>query len=196
MIEQAIGGLWTLWVITWFIVAGWSARTVKTTRPGERGLEILLTLAGIGALWAGNDSWLYGGEMAMRLYTLSAIPGWLLFAVVACGFVFCWWARVHLGKMWSANITLKEEHRIVDTGPYALVRHPIYSGILLSAWATAVARGNQLAFVGAALLTVGFYLKARREEQLLIEELGAPYLAYLRRVPMLFPYSTGARRSA
>jgi protein-S-isoprenylcysteine O-methyltransferase Ste14 len=47
--------------------------------------------------------------------------------------------------------------RLIDTGPYALGRHPIYSGILLSAWAIAIARGNQLAFAGAALLTVGFY---------------------------------------
>jgi protein-S-isoprenylcysteine O-methyltransferase Ste14 len=164
----------------------WSARTVKTTRPGERSVELLLTLAGLFALMSPN----FPGtsrELSAPLYSLGIIPAELLVALVACGFVFCWWARIHLGKMWSANITLKEEHRIIDTGPYALVRHPIYTGILLSAWATAAAHGSEQAFLGAALMTLGFYLKARREEKLLIAELGPSYEAYRRRVPMLVP---------
>ena len=190
--EHAIGSLWVLWVISWLFAARWSARTLKTTRPGERSLELLLTLGGAFALMSPG---MLGSrtEMNVSLYSLGTIPGWLLVVLVACGFAFCWWARIHLGQMWSANITLKEEHRIIDTGPYALVRHPIYSGVLLSAWATAAARGNEQGFLGAALMTLGFYLKARREEQLLIAELGAPYEAYRRRVPMLLP---AARRSA
>jgi protein-S-isoprenylcysteine O-methyltransferase Ste14 len=191
-INQAIGSLWVLWVITWIIAARWSARTVKTTRPGERGLELLLTVAGITAVVsAGGPAG--GGGLRQPIYSLGVIPAWLLVALVACGFAFCWWARLHLGKMWSANITLKEEHRIIDTGPYALVRHPIYSGLLLSAWATAAVHGNELGFLGAGLLTLGFYLKARREEQLLIAEMGAQYEGYRRRVPMLFPFSMRAR---
>ena len=186
-VNQAIGSIWVLWVISWIIVSRWSARTVKTTRPGERALELALTLGGMGALISSGAS-PEVGTMREPLYSVGPIPAWLLVALVACGFAFCWWARVHLGKMWSANITLKEDHRIIDTGPYALVRHPIYTGILLSGWATAAVHGNALGFLGAGLLTLGFYFKARREEQLLIAELGAPYESYRQRVPMLVPF--------
>jgi protein-S-isoprenylcysteine O-methyltransferase Ste14 len=190
-VNQAVSGLWLLWIVSWFIASRWSARTVKTTDPGERVLELLLTLAGAIALVSGSAP-SQGDAFSNPLYTLSAAPAWSMVALVACGFAFCWWARVHLGQMWSANITLKEGHRIIDTGPYALVRHPIYTGILLSSWATAGVHGNPRSFLGAALVTLAFYLKARREEKLLLAELGPAYERYRRRVPMLLPLSAGA----
>lgn len=186
-IDQAIGSIWGVWFISWIIASGWSARTAKTTRPGERALELLLTVAGVAMLMSGHTS-ANVFALQMPVYSLHPVLAWLMVVLVAGGFAFSWWARVHLGTMWSANITLKEGHRIIDTGPYALVRHPIYTGILFSAWATAVAHGNEHSFLGAALMTLGFYLKSRREEQLLIVELGAPYEAYRRRVPMLVPH--------
>ena len=190
-VNQAIASLWALWFVSWIAAGVWSARTVKTTRPGERTVDRLLSIA--GAIMVISPRAPFGtGELAEILYSPGAVLAWFLVALVACGFAFCWWARIHLGRMWSANITLKEEHRIIDTGPYALVRHPIYSGLLLSAWASAAIHGNSMGFLGAALMTLGFYLKARREEQLLITELGAAYESYLHRVPMLFPFSTGA----
>jgi protein-S-isoprenylcysteine O-methyltransferase Ste14 len=189
-VNQAVGSLWALWVVSWIVAGRWTARTVKTTRPGERTLERLLTIAG-AIMVISPRAPLGAGELSEILYSPGSVLAWFLVALVACGFAFCWWARIHLGRMWSANITLKEEHRIIDTGPYALVRHPIYSGLLLSAWASAAIHGNSMGFLGAALMTLGFYLKARREEQLLITELGAAYESYLRRVPMLFPFSMG-----
>ena len=190
-VNQTVGSLWALWVVSWIVAGRWSARTVKTTRPGERTLERVLSLA--GAIMVISPRAPFGtGELREILYSPGPVLAWFLVALVACGFAFCWWARIHLGRMWSANITLKEEHRIIDTGPYALVRHPIYSGLLLSAWASAAIHGNSMGFLGAALMTLGFYLKARREEQLLITELGASYESYLHRVPMLFPFSTSA----
>jgi len=62
--------------------------------------------------------------------------------LVGAGVAVAWWARLHLGRMWSARITLKADHKVVDSGPYALVRHPIYSGLLLSLMATAAAKGT------------------------------------------------------
>jgi protein-S-isoprenylcysteine O-methyltransferase Ste14 len=176
------GSLWLLWVISWVLASRWSARTVKTTRPGQRAFELLLTLSGAWCLMLGGRP--LGGA---RVYFLSALAAWLLVGVVACGFAVCWWARLHLGQLWSMNITLKQGHRIIDTGPYGLVRHPIYTGILLAAWATASLDATALGFLGAALMTLGFYLKASREEQLLTGELGASYENYRRQVPMLLP---------
>ena len=77
---------------------------------------------------------------------------------------------------------------MIDTGPYALVRHPIYTGIILAIAATALQNGTAAGFLGAGLIIAGFYSKARLEERFLREQLGEEnYGAYARRVPMLVP---------
>ena len=105
------------------------------------------------------------------------------------GILFAWWARIYLGRLWSGSITRKEGHRVVDTGPYAIVRHPIYTGIFLATVAVAVLKGNLYAFTGAFLIVAGFWIKARLEERFLSEQLGPEtYAAYRCRVPMLIPF--------
>jgi protein-S-isoprenylcysteine O-methyltransferase Ste14 len=114
-------------------------------------------------------------------------------ALAAVGFLFCWWARLHLGRLWSGFITRKEGHHIVDTGPYALVRHPIYTGVLTAAIATTAIKGSVHAFIGLGMLIIAYQLKARLEERCLSEELGSEtYGAYRRRVPMLVPFGPKA----
>ena len=114
--------------------------------------------------------------------------------IFALWIVFClsWiaaagWSR--LGALWSGTITKKEGHRVIDTGPYAIVRHPIYTGILLAVFATAAVKSMIAGIVGALLITLGIWMKARREEQWLREELDPDaYDGYRRRVPMLIPF--------
>jgi protein-S-isoprenylcysteine O-methyltransferase Ste14 len=109
--------------------------------------------------------------------------------LVVVGLAFCWWARLHLGRLWSGTVTRKEGHHVVDTGPYALVRHPIYTGLILAGFATAIARGAPLPLAAAAVATFAWYLKARIEERLLSAELGEhAYAAYAARTPMLVPF--------
>ena len=128
-----------------------------------------------------------------RLWVLSDDVSWALVGVVTLGFLFAWWARIYLGSLWSGWITKKAGHHIVDTGPYALVRHPIYTGLILSAFATAIQRGTLVALLGAAVMAWGFWIKARLEERFLREELGPEaYDSYRRRVPMLVPFGPKA----
>jgi protein-S-isoprenylcysteine O-methyltransferase Ste14 len=125
----------------------------------------------------------------IQLWQTPIALGWACFGLVVAGFLFCWWARLHLGQLWSGNITLKADHRVVDTGPYRLVRHPIYTGMILAALATALEKGTILGLVGVALITFGFWLKARMEERFLRAELGPEaYDAYAKRTPMLAPF--------
>jgi protein-S-isoprenylcysteine O-methyltransferase Ste14 len=113
---------------------------------------------------------------------------WALVPLVLAGLLFTWWARIHLGRLWSSSVTRKAEHRVVDTGPYGIVRHPIYTGIIFASIATAGMRGTALAWLGACVMTTGWVIKARLEEQFLREQLGAEhYGKYARRVPMLVP---------
>ena len=83
---------------------------------------------------------------------------------------------------------MKPDHKVVDTGPYALVRHPIYTGILLAGYATAALKGTVLGIAGASVITLGIWMKARLEETWLAQELGAEaYGGRRRRLPMLVP---------
>jgi len=108
---------------------------------------------------------------------------------VALGIAFAWWARLHLGRLWSGRITRKVDHRVVDSGPYGIVRHPIYTGLLLSLLATSVAKGTVPGIAGFALLLLGIWMKAGLEERWLTQELGeGDYESYRRRVPMLLPF--------
>jgi protein-S-isoprenylcysteine O-methyltransferase Ste14 len=128
--------------------------------------------------------------MAMvQLWRLDDHWKWILDGVIVSGFALCWWARLYLGQLWSANVTFKEGHHVVETGPYRFVRHPIYTGIIIAAFATAGLEGTLVAMVGAVIMLLGWYFKARTEEGLLRQELGAePYDDYAGRVAMLIPF--------
>ncbi|HEY1697085.1 MAG TPA: isoprenylcysteine carboxylmethyltransferase family protein [Polyangiaceae bacterium] len=186
----AIVGLWLAWGASWLLASGWSGATEKRVGLGRELGYRLFMVAGV-ALFA-IPAHRYEG--ALRLWHVGFAGAWVCAAAIALGFAFCWWARVHLGRLWSGNITRKEGHHIVDTGPYALVRHPIYTGLLLAILATMIAKGTVLGIAGAALLAAGLTLKARMEEQWLRRELGADaYDAYRRRVPMLVPFGPKGR---
>jgi protein-S-isoprenylcysteine O-methyltransferase Ste14 len=123
------------------------------------------------------------------IWHINYTGAYALAALMLAGLSLTWWARIYLGPLWSSTITRKEGHKIIDTGPYALVRHPIYSGLMVALVATAAAEGRLTALLGAALIILGVWLKARTEERFLLAELGPEiYGAYCRRVPMLIPY--------
>ena len=124
-----------------------------------------------------------------RLWHVGFAGAYVLMGLTLAGLAFTWWARIHLGRLWSGSITRKEDHRVIDTGPYALVRHPIYTGLIFAIWTTAAAQATAAGLLGAALITFGLWLKARAEERFLTAELGADaYGTYRRRVPMLIPF--------
>jgi protein-S-isoprenylcysteine O-methyltransferase Ste14 len=192
---------WDIWIVTWLAAALWSARTVK--RPNRSG-EVLyrfLTLAGFVLLLAPAFKHVSGryeiadwpGVLGDRFWAPPLALGWTMVGVAAGGFLFAWWARIYLGRLWSGSITRKEGHSVVDTGPYAIVRHPIYTGIITSTFATLVVTGTLHSIIGAICLSIGYWIKARLEERFLREELGAEaYDSYRRRVPMLVPFGPRA----
>jgi protein-S-isoprenylcysteine O-methyltransferase Ste14 len=183
--EVAIRIIWFVWWVSWLAAAAWSDRAVK--RPPRRSQIVYRLLAAGGAILLFG---LYQHDIrAERLLWQSPISfSWLTAAIVCLGLLFTWWARIHLGRLWSSSVGRKADHRVVDTGPYAIVRHPIYTGISVASFATAAMRGTALAWLGAGVMTLGWYVKARMEEEFLREELGAEaYGAYAQRVPMLVP---------
>jgi protein-S-isoprenylcysteine O-methyltransferase Ste14 len=183
--------IWTLWIgflVSWLASAAWTARTEKrASAADERGYRIITVLAALLLVVPARG---YPG----RLWSITLAEAWTCAGLIAAGFAFCWWARLHLGRLWSSRVTRKAEHRVVATGPYGIVRHPIYTGILLAVYATAALMGTVLGLAGAALMTLGFWLKARLEERWLAQELPpGDYAAYRRKVPMLVPFGPKGR---
>jgi protein-S-isoprenylcysteine O-methyltransferase Ste14 len=175
---------WIVWLISWFAAAAWSERTVRRPAVRREVLYRVLTLAGAMLMFG----FIPDGERAdTPLWPVASIIGWLLACLVICGFLFTWWARIHLGQLWSSSVTRKEHHHVVDSGPYAIVRHPIYTGLLLAIIATVLLRVTIITLTGSALIAAGIYVKARVEEEFLRQQLGESYDAYARRVPMLLP---------
>ena len=180
----AIKWLWYAWVISWVIAALWSRRTEARPKATAEYLYRALTLTGVLLLF----DWGYFPYLRQELWRTPSTLGWALAGLTAVGFACCWWARIHLGALWSSSVTRKADHRIIDTGPYALVRHPIYTGIITASVAMAIEVATPGALVGVALMVLGFWVKARLEERFLRVELGSEaYDAYSRRTAMLFP---------
>jgi protein-S-isoprenylcysteine O-methyltransferase Ste14 len=195
--EQAIYIPWDIWIVTWIAAALWANRTLKRPGGGREWPYRILEYGGyavlLGVYSESSDDFRRGvldhNVFLQRYWALPAEAGWVMVGLATAGFLFTWWARIHLGKLWSGRITRKEGHHVVDTGPYKIVRHPIYTGILLAAVATAAEKGSGSALAGLAMLIVGCWMKARLEERFLRAELGAEaYDAYARNTAMLIPF--------
>lgn len=176
--------LWIAFGAIWLVGALRAERTVR--RPPRLSYwphlalmngGLLLMLNVFGAVW----------PLELRLWPsrYAFAPGFLL---TACGLGIAIWARVHLGRYWSATVGSKANHRLVESGPYAQLRHPIYTGIALGVLGTGIADGTLHTVSGALLLVLGMVAKARREEAWLGQEFGASYDAYRRRSWALLPF--------
>ncbi len=179
--------IWILWLASWVAASFWSGRTQGRVGGLETWTYRAVMIAG-GILLV---PWTERTLEQRPLWDVGHVGGYAIALVMLAGLAFVWWARIHLGRLWSSAITRKEDHRIVDTGPYALVRHPIYTGLIVALLATAAVDATVTALVGAALVIFGIWLKARSEEYFLMIELGSDaYNSYCRRVPMLVPFTT------
>ena len=176
--------MWDAWVLSWIVAMVWTRRTAARPPALSQLVHWLPTIVGFGLLAFGS----YRTNFA-PLWRLPDAAGWALTGVCAAGLLFTWWARISLGSLWSGSVSRKVDHSVVQSGPYRLVRHPIYTGLIAAALAQGVVISMFANLFGALLLAVGFWLKARLEERFLSQELGeAAYADYRRRTPMLVPF--------
>jgi len=183
--EHALYWLWGVWYASWLLSLFWAGRPSVRLNIQSHAQYQFATLLGLVLLFGPP----FAHRSPYQLWSVSDETGWALFALTALTFAFCWWARLTMGKLWSGYVARNADHRIVDTGPFAIVRHPIYTGIIFAAFLMAIDLGTAPALAGAACFALAFWLKARIEERFLMKELGPePYAAYRRRVPMLVPF--------
>jgi len=107
--------------------------------------------------------------------------------LVAAGLGFSVWARVHLGRNWSAEVVVKQDHALIRSGPYRHLRHPIYSGMLLAFLGMALAFGEWRGLLALALVFASFARKSRMEERFMRETF-PEYAEYQRETRALIPF--------
>jgi protein-S-isoprenylcysteine O-methyltransferase Ste14 len=184
MIRGIIQLCWLIFAAYWLI----SARRVKPAKQTE-GLVFRLLRIGIAifVFWlllsaGGRIGWL--GRRFVPPSNILPIVGAVL---TALGVAFAVWARYVLGKNWSAAVTIKESHELIGSGPYARIRHPIYSGVVLALLGTALAIGEWRGLLSVFVAFFSFLIKARKEEALLSGEFGSAFEDHLARTGMFFP---------
>ena len=175
---------WMIWLLLWMVFA-------LRTKPAQRSesvasrlrYSVLATAGFVLIFWQRlvppplRDHWLPASSSIDVLGLTLTVAG--------LGLTF--WARVHLGANWSGQVTVKVDHSLIRTGPYARVRHPIYSGILLAAVGTALLHRETGDLLGLILIFAAFWTKLRTEERFMSETFGAQYESYAHHTGALLP---------
>lgn len=183
--RYAITALWVAFGIVWFIASiGAKVTRRRETIRSRVSHMVPLMLAVI---------LLSSRRLAGRYLTIPVLPHnqatfWLGFMLVLAGIAFSIAARVWLGGNWSGIVTLKQDHELIRRGPYRLVRHPIYTGMLVAILGTAIAQGELRSVFAVALVTAAFVRKIGIEEAFLTDAFGAAYDRYRHEVPALIPF--------
>jgi protein-S-isoprenylcysteine O-methyltransferase Ste14 len=166
-------GCWVAFSLYWDIEAKNSAPAKSSEAKASRGVHVFLVNAALVLIAApihGLGRFLPASSSVMMAGLLIEVAG-LSLAI---------WARRHLGRNWSGEITIKEEHQLIQTGPYRHLRHPIYTGLLTMYAGLTVATGEWLGLIGLAVAVIAYWRKTRMEEATLGLAFGKEYDVYRR----------------
>jgi protein-S-isoprenylcysteine O-methyltransferase Ste14 len=189
--QALIPGLWLLWLAGWTVASFRTKRILRSEGIGSRLSHLVLLTLGIVLLIFPHAG---GRWLAGRVYPPTALSFWIGGALVVLGLGFASWARIDLAGNWSGTVTLKQDHSLTRSGPYRLVRHPIYTGLLTAFLGTAMAMAEWRGVVAFVLITLSFLRKITIEERFLTAQFGEAYLGYRAEVPALVPWPSGRMR--
>jgi len=181
---QIVGWIWGVFALYWFLAAFRQNRVQKREPAAERFVHILFMIGGFALLFSSDPRF---GRLNQRFLPLSPLLDLAGILLAAAGVAFAIWARGNLGKYWSAQVTIRQEHRLIRTGPYRFIRHPIYTGMLLALLGTVFAIGEYRAILGFAIIILGFIKKARKEESFLQIQFGADFVEHKRHTGFFLP---------
>jgi protein-S-isoprenylcysteine O-methyltransferase Ste14 len=178
--------VWAAWALYWLVSAIGNKATQRREPWSSRIAYILpLVVGGVLIAWRGVP---WAGVLSLRLWPRSLALYWVGLAVLVAGLGFAVWARVQLGRNWSGAVTVKEGHELIRTGPYACVRHPIYTGLLTAVIGTVICAATVRAALGFLIIAVALVRKVRAEEVFMRETFPGRYEKYCEEVPALVPF--------
>jgi protein-S-isoprenylcysteine O-methyltransferase len=177
--------IWTVFWVLWILPAVFGKRTIQRQSAGSRILQLILLLFAYVLVVDSGHDW---GWLNLRVVPAGSTAAVVGYALLLAGMLFAGWARLFLGGNWSSNVTLKQNHTLVQSGPYRIVRHPIYTGLLVALLGTAVVLGELRCFLGVLLAAIAWKIKSMSEETLMVQQFGDQYARYQEQVKGLVPY--------
>jgi protein-S-isoprenylcysteine O-methyltransferase Ste14 len=174
--------IWLCFALYWLACSGGNKRAVRKLSPGFRILPIL-GIFGLVLLFAAHP-----GFFREQLYARTTMIETIGVVLCMLGVAFAIWARNVLGENWSGAPQIKEGHELIQAGPYRLVRHPIYTGILLAMFGTGFGFGRIQSLVLFLFCFAALWLKLKVEESLMSQQFPEAYPAYRKKTKALIPY--------
>ena len=174
---------WIAWVAYWVAMAFSTKRTVE--RGGFLGYRLAALLVFAGCIAIGR---LLHLSSRIQLWHTTLALGVVTVCIVVAGAAITVWARITLGRNWSGEVTFKQDHELIESGPYAFARHPIYTGLIIMAMGTAINYGRPIGFALLATLCGGVWWKVRQEEQIMSKHFPHAYAKYRTRVHAIVPF--------
>ena len=173
----AFGGYW--------LVAARGGEVEHTAEsPFYRPVRLAILVITFTLLFSRRLAFGFLGRQLMPRLVVVACVG---FALTLTGLALAMWARTHLGRYWSDKVVLKVNHQLVQDGPYAYMRHPIYSGVLLGVAGTALVVDEWRGALAFLVLLANYWIKAVQEEKILSAGFGEQFANHKRRAGFLFP---------
>jgi protein-S-isoprenylcysteine O-methyltransferase Ste14 len=177
--------IWIVFLVYWQIKAVNSKSTERLEPVASRIFRVLMFLVAIILLSVPRLPLAF---LYLQLWPQGLLPFWLGAFITIGGLLFAVWAREHLGSNWSRSVTIKKDHELITSGPYAVVRHPIYTGILTGFLGMAIAIAQLRGVLVFVLIFIAIWLKLRMEERWMRSQFGETYASYSRQTAALVPF--------
>ena len=177
--------MWSAIFIYWLISSFAVKKTIRRQPGSGRILYIICVLTAF--------TFLFGNYFSIDFLDKQVFPQtqiWRITGVIFCalGLAFSLTARIWLGENWSGRITVKENHELIQSGPYAVTRNPIYTGFLLAFIGCSMTLGQVKGYIGIIFLIVCILIKTFQEEMFMQEVFGGKFTAYKSKVRRLIPF--------
>jgi protein-S-isoprenylcysteine O-methyltransferase Ste14 len=179
------GMLWLLLCAVWIGSFPFIKHSLHNQPPAARFQQSALFIVGLYLIFGSPAYPDWFNQPVLTVTFQLALVG---FGIVLCGVAFGIWARLTLGENWSGSPSIKRDHALILCGPYRIVRHPIYTGILTALLGSALQHGLVRSFLGVLICGVSLWLKLMVEEQFMVHHFGGEYLRYRRDVSALVPF--------
>jgi len=179
-----LGWIWVAFGVYW-VIAGWRQKAEQTSESAIYRIVRLAILAITFTLLFAK--WTAVGILGKPFVPASPAIEYVGFALGVAGTGLALWARVHLGQFWSDKVVLKVDHQLIRTGPYAFLRHPIYSGVLLGIAGTAILIDEWRGVLAFVILLTNYWVKAKREDRILAGAFPADFVDHKSQAGFLLP---------
>lgn len=184
LLTNAISLPWLIFLVYWIVASFRVNQMERQEPPGEKLLRLVAAIAGWYLLSVNDPRFGVLNRRFVRfhfwVFILGAVLTW-------AGVAFAIWARIHIGRYWSASVALKTGHELIRSGPYSRIRHPIYTGILLALAGTALAVGRYRGIVAFVIILISLIRKSKQEEALLAGQFGEAFEEHRRHTGFFLP---------